>query len=225
MTDFPFAIVGFDLDGTLIDTSEDLRLACNHALRLADIAPLSPIQIRSAIGGGARRMLERGVEMNGNPPVSPRLFDQMFGEFLDYYAAQIAVHSQPFPGALAMMDRLDAMGVKMAVVTNKLEGLADKLFVELGLRHRFAAFLGRDSLGPDRSKPAPDLIHEMIRQSGGGRSVFVGDSGFDIGAARAAGIPAVAVSFGFLEGPVEELAADAVIDHFDALIPTLCSMG
>lgn len=221
----PFEIVGFDLDGTLIDTSEDLRLACNHALELANIAPLSSQQIRSAIGGGARRMLERGIAANGQGPVDPLLFEQMFSAFLDYYQANIAVHSRPFPGALGMIDRLDAMGVKAAIVTNKLEALADALFRELGLRDRFAAFLGRDSLGTERAKPAPDLIHEMIRRSGGGRAIFVGDSGFDMGAARAAQIPVVAVSFGFLEGPVEDLAADAVIDHFDELIPTLQRIG
>ena len=151
----------------------------------------------------------------------PEMFDTMFDRFLAHYEANIAVHSRPFEGAIAMLDALDAMGVETAIVTNKLEGLADKLFRELGLRDRFAAFLGRDSLGEERGKPAPDLIHAMIARAGGGRAVFVGDSDFDIGAARAAGIPSVAVSFGFLQCPVEELGADAVIDHFDELIPAL----
>ena len=110
---------------------------------------------------------------------------------------------------------------KTAIVTNKLEGLADKLFRELGIRDRFAAFLGRDSLGEERGKPAPDLIHAMIARAGGGRAVFVGDSDFDIGAARAAAIPSVGVSFGFLQCPVEALGTSAVIDHFDGLIPAL----
>ena len=224
MTKFPFDIVGFDLDGTLIDTAEDLRLSCNHALELADIAPLSPTQIRSAIGGGARAMLARGITLNASAPVDPVLFEQMFDRFLAYYEANIVVHSRPFEGAIAMLDALDAMGFKTAIVTNKLEGLADKLFRELGLRDRFAAFLGRDSLGEERGKPEPDLIHAMIARAGGGRAVFVGDSDFDIGAARAAGIPSVAVSFGFLQCPVEELGADAVIDHFDELIFTLISL-
>lgn len=225
MTQFPFDIVGFDLDGTLIDTAEDLRLACNHALELADIEPLSPVQIRSAIGGGARAMLERGIKLNGDGPVEPALFEAMFDRFLVHYEANIAVHSRPFDGAIAMLDALDDMGVKTAIVTNKLEALADKLFRELGIRDRFAAFLGRDSLGEERGKPAPDLIHAMVARSGGGRAVFVGDSDFDIGAARAAGIPSVAVSFGFLQCPVEELGADAVIDHFDELIARLACLS
>ncbi len=225
MTDFPFDVVGFDLDGTLIDTSEDLRLACNHALAVGGIAPLSPAQIRSAIGGGAKLMLSRGIELAGESHVSDVKFEIMYAAFLDYYEANIAVHSRPFPGALALLDALDALGVKAAVVTNKLERFADMLFGELNLRQRFTAFLGRDSLGPDRAKPAPDLIHEMIARCGGGRAVFIGDSSFDIGAAQAAGIASVACSFGFLQQPVESLGANVVIDHFDHLIPALRSLG
>ncbi len=225
MKDFPFDIVGFDLDGTLIDTAEDLRLACNHALATGGIAPLSPVQIRSAIGGGAKLMLARGIELANAPEVSDALFEAMFAAFIDYYQANIAVHSQPFPGAVAVLDSLEAMGVKVAVVTNKLESLAHQLFQELGLRDRFTAFLGRDSLGADRAKPAPDLIQEMIKRCGGGRAVFVGDSIFDTLAARAAGIPSVACSFGFLMQPIEELKADAIIDHFDELIVVARALG
>jgi phosphoglycolate phosphatase len=221
MTKFPFDIVGFDLDGTLIDTSEDLRLACNHALALGGIAPLSPEQIRSAIGGGARRMLERGIETSASAPVSDAAFEAMFTAFLIHYEANIAVHSKPFPGALAALDTLASIGATVAVVTNKLEKLADQLFHELGLRNRFEVVLGGDSLGTDKRKPAPDLIHEMIMRCGGGRAAFVGDSHFDIQAARNAGIPSVACAFGFMMQPVEELRADATIGHFDDLIETL----
>jgi phosphoglycolate phosphatase len=221
MIKIPFDIIGFDLDGTLIDTSEDLRASANHALALADMAPLSPDQIRSAIGGGARRMLERGIEANGGRPVCAALFEEMFDAFLAHYGANIAVHSAPFPGALAALDELEAMGVKVVVVTNKLEGLAKQLFAALGMSDRFSVVLGGDSLGPDKRKPAPDLIHAMIERSGGGRAAFIGDSHFDIEAARAAGIPSIACSFGFLMQPVEELGADAVIGHFDELIETL----
>lgn len=222
---FPFAIVGFDLDGTLIDTSEDLRNSCNHALAFAGIAPLSPAQIRSAIGGGARRMLERGIEAGGGSALPDALFEEMFEAFLTHYQANIAVHSTPFPGAIAMLDALDALGVKTAIVTNKSEKMADLLFRELGLRDRFEAFLGGDSLGRENAKPAPDLIHEMIRLCGGGRAAFVGDSHFDIDAAHAAGIPAIAARFGFMMQPVEQLGADAIIDHFDDLIPILRRLG
>jgi len=134
------------------------------------------------------------------------------------------VHSRPFPGALAALDALDALGVKTAIVTNKFESLARKLLTELGLIDRFATLIGGDTLGAGRAKPSADPIVEMIARLGGGRAAFVGDSIYDVMAARNAGVPSIAVSFGFLHGPVEELGADAVIDHFDKLLPTLRSL-
>jgi len=94
---------------------------------------------------------------------------------------------------------------------------------ELGLIDRFACILGGDTMS--ESKPSPMPIHEMVRQCGGGRAAFVGDSIFDIQAGQAAGLPTVACSYGFLMQPVEDLGADAVIDGFDALIPTLERLG
>ena len=118
--------------------------------------------------------------------------------------------------------------VKVAIVTNKFESLAVKLLRELDLFDRFETVIGGDTLGPGRAKPAADPIVEMIARLGGGRAAFVGDSIYDIDAAKAAGIPSIAVSFGFLMQPVEELGADAVIDGYDQLIPTLetlCATG
>lgn len=228
----PFAIVGFDLDGTLIDTSEDLRTAANHALAMADIAPLTPAQIRSAIGGGARRMLARGIEAAGAPTPAPERFEAMFDAFLAHYKANIAVHSRPFPGALDALDMLASQGVRLAIVTNKREHFARLLFDALGLTERFDAIIGGDTLPVAKPDPAP--IRAMIARcrdhlpspgpvdnEGAPASCFVGDSHFDIDAAHAAGIPAIACRFGFLMQPVETLGADAIIDHFDALVPTL----
>lgn len=226
MSGFPFTIVGFDLDGTLIDTSEDLRAAANHALAMADIAPLSPAQIRSAIGGGARLMLARGIEAAGALPPPPERFEAMFDAFLSYYAANIAVHSRPFPGALAALDRLAELGVRVGIVTNKREHFARLLFDALGLTARFDAIIGGDTLPLAKPDPAP--IRAMIAQCSGSlhhsgvfHAAFVGDSHFDIDAAHAASIPAIACRFGFLMQPVETLRADAIIDHFDDLLPTL----
>lgn len=235
MSNFPFSIVGFDLDGTLIDTSEDLRMSANHALATADIAPLSPAQIRSAIGGGARLMLTRGIELAGAPTPAPERFEQLFDAFLDHYIRNIAVHSRPFPGALDALDALAAMGVRLAIVTNKRERFARLLFDALGLTGRFDAIIGGDTLTVAKPDPAPiaamialcsDRLQscgslQNLHDDGAPASCFVGDSHFDIDAAHAAGIPAIACRFGFLMQPVETLGAEAIIDHFDALIPTL----
>lgn len=219
MTKISFAIVGFDLDGTFIDTSGDLTDAVNHALRDAGRPLLRREQVIPMIGGGAKHMLRQGMQATGGCDEAE--LTRLHHLLLDYYEAHIAVHSRPFPGAMAALDQLDAMGVTVAIVTNKLEGLALRLLDELDLTRRFACVIGGDTLGPGKSKPNRAPIDAMIERCGGGRAAFVGDSHFDIDAAKNAGIPNIACSFGFLMQPVAELGADAVIDHFDELIPTL----
>jgi phosphoglycolate phosphatase len=113
--------------------------------------------------------------------------------------------------------------VKLAVCTNKLEGLARKLIVALGWQGRFVAIVGGDTL-PQR-KPDPAPVYAAIAQAGGGRAVFIGDSISDTDAARAAGIPCVAVTFGFSDRPPEQLGATLLIDHYDELLPALERLG
>ncbi|MEN2787418.1 HAD-IA family hydrolase [Sphingomonas qilianensis] len=222
MTNFPFAIIGFDLDGTFLDTSGDLTAAVNHALASAGRPALTTAQVKTMIGGGARHMLTQGLEATGG--CDPDAFRPLYKRMLAYYDAHIAVHSRPYPGALAALDELDARGVKTAIVTNKFESMARKLLTELGLLDRFATLIGGDTLGPDLAKPHRAPIDEMTRRLGGGSAAFVGDSIYDIMAARNAGIPSIAVSFGFLLQPIGELGADAIIDAYAELIPTLAQM-
>jgi phosphoglycolate phosphatase len=220
MTDFPFAIVGFDLDGTLLDTHVDLGTALNHALALAGRPAVPVARVRDLIGGGAKLMLKRALADTGGAVPEERL-SELHRELIAYYRDNIAVHSIQFPGGPDMLDALEARGVQLAVVTNKLESLARLLLDQLGLTWRFGVILGGDSLGPGRAKPAPDLLLAMQERLGGGRAAFIGDSSFDIRAARAASWPCVGVSFGFNDVPVNQLGADAVIDHYDELIPAL----
>ncbi len=219
MTDFPFQIVGFDLDGTLLDTAQDLGHALNHAL--AHISrPLVPVEeARRFIGGGTGQMLRAALaESGGYEGIDvPALQDVLVG----FYAANIARHTALFPGGPEMLEALAARGVHLAVATNKREDLARRLFDELGLTPRFATIIGGDTLGPGRAKPAPDMLNEMVARCGGGMAAFVGDTTFDVGAARAAAMPVVAVRFGFCDLPPDELGADAVIGHFDELVPAL----
>ncbi|ALC12370.1 HAD-IA family hydrolase [Sphingopyxis sp. 113P3] len=219
MSDFPFAIVGFDLDGTLVDTAGDITAALNHALGLAGRTPLSEAEVRPMIGLGTQHLLEQGLSATGGIPEgeSPRLYEAL----LDFYEANIAVHSRTFPGLAEALDRLDALGVRTAVMTNKLEVLARLLLGELGLADRMAAIIGGDTLGPGKAKPSPEPIRAMIEACGGGRTAFVGDSIFDVMAARGAGATSIAVSFGFLHQPVEELGADHVIGDYAELVPLL----
>lgn len=223
MADFPFDIVGFDLDGTLLDTGADLTDALNHVLARIGRGPLSVAEVMPLVGRGTRHMLERGLEASGGGDAA--LADRLYPELIDYYRTHIARGTQPYPGLIAALDALEARGVALAVVTNKPESLAVQLLGELGLASRFRTIIGGDTLGPGNAKPSPAPILEMIRRCGGGRAAFVGDSRFDIEAARNAGVPSVAAGFGFLTQPAEELGADAVIDRYDGLLPALERLG
>jgi len=219
MTKIDFDIVGFDLDGTLLDTGADLAAAVNHALGTIGRAPMPEAEIRPLIGRGARSMLARSLDRSGGGDEA--LTDRLLPVLLDHYAAHIAVHSAPYPGLLDALDALDARGVRVAVCTNKRERLARALLDALGLGPRFATIIGGDTLGPERLKPKPDLLLEMIARAGGGRAIFLGDTDNDTRAARAAGIPSIAVSFGFVPCTPAEIGADAGIDHYDELVPLL----
>ena len=219
MTTIRFDIVGFDLDGTLLDTSRDLGAALNHALGTIGREPVPLAAVSGLIGGGARLMLQRGLALTGGGEGVDE--EALFAALLRYYEANIAVNTALYPGAEAMLDALAAAGMKLAVVTNKREPMTRLLFDALGLTARFSCIIGA---GRYPLKPAPDALHAMVAQSGGGAAAFVGDTTFDTRAARAAGLPSVAVSFGFCDAAPDQLGADAVIDHFHELIPALARL-
>ena len=220
MAQFPFQIVGFDLDGTLVDSNRDLAPAINHALATIGRAAIPPEATVKLIGGGSRRMLERAMELTGGMPAEAE-FEAVYGELLAHYEEHIADSSVPYPGCLEALDALLGRGCKLAVITNKIEVMSRKLLGALGMSDRFELILGGDTLGPGRAKPAPDMIDTAILTLGGGRFAMVGDSSYDVRAAKNAKVPVVALSFGYNDMPVHELGADAVIDHYDELVGTL----
>ncbi len=219
MASFPFSIVGLDLDGTLLDTSGDLTAAVNHALASVGRPLLDVEAVKPMIGGGARHMLAQGMAATGG--CTEAELDVLHRRLLDFYAANICVLTRPYPHALDALDVLADRGVTLAIVTNKLERFARAILDQLALTARFATIIGGDTMGPGNGKPSRMPIDAMIARSGGGPAAFVGDSIYDIAAAHAASIPAIACRFGFLMQPVEELGADAIIDGFDQLVPTL----
>ena len=221
MPDFPFDVVAFDLDGTLADTAPDLTAALNHALGVMGRAAVPEESVRHMVGHGARALLGKGLAATG--VMTPELIEEGFPIFLDYYGAHIADRTRPFPGLETALDALAARGVRLAVCTNKLEGLARELVTALGWDGRFAAIVGGDTLPVRKPDPAP--LFEAIARAGGGRAAFIGDSITDTDTARNANIPCVAVSFGFSDRSPEQLGADALIDHFDEMIPALERLG
>jgi phosphoglycolate phosphatase len=224
MTSFPFEIVGFDLDGTLLDSLGDLAHAVNHALSLEGRPAVPVEEVRGFVGGGARKMLANAMLATGGA-VDDTRFEELHDALLVYYEANIAVETRLFPGGQEMLDALAARGVKIAVVTNKLERFAVKIFAQLGLSDRFYTVIGGDTLGPGRAKPRPDLIQLMLERGGGGRAAYVGDTTYDTRAAAAAGLPCIVVEFGFNDLSPDEFDAATVIGHFDELIPALERIG
>lgn len=220
MTDFPFQIVGFDLDGTLVDSHRDLAPAVNHTLSTVGRPNVEPDTVREFIGGGTAMMLTRALEYTGGP-LPEAEFQAALGELLRHYETHIADLTVPYPGCLDALDALAARGCKLAVVTNKIEVFARKLLEELGMADRFDVILGGDTLGPGRAKPAPDMIDTAILMCGGGRFAMVGDSTYDVRAAKNANVPVVALSFGYNDVPAAELGANVVIDHYNQLVGAL----
>lgn len=221
MTDFPFDVVAFDLDGTLADTAPDLTAALNHALEALGYPPVPAPDVRAMVGHGARALLRKGLA--AARVVDEAEVDRGFPIFLAHYEAHIADMSRPFPGCDEALDALAARGVALAVCTNKLERLARGFLAAIGWESRFAVIIGGDTVGV--SKPDPKPLLETIARAGGGRAAFVGDSITDTATARAAGVPCVALTFGFHDRPPEQLGADLLIDHFDQLLPALERLG
>ncbi|MFW2351527.1 HAD-IA family hydrolase [Qipengyuania sp.] len=223
MTDLPFAIIGFDLDGTLLETHRDLGAAVNHALGLGGFDPVPADQASDLIGGGAKIMLQQAVDRQGGMP--EKEFRKLYKQMLAYYAENNAVHTRPYPHAAEVLAELDGLGIAMAVVTNKFESFAGQILAALGLADHFVAIIGGDTMGKGRAKPAPDPIFEAIRRGGGGHLAFVGDSSYDVRAARAANVPVIGARYGYCDKPRGELGADAEIDSLAELIPALCRLG
>ncbi|MDO9561644.1 MAG: HAD family hydrolase [Bradyrhizobium sp.] len=208
----PPRIVVFDLDGTLVDTAPDLISALNYVLDREGLPPV-PLQVaRNMIGQGARRLIERGLELEGRA-ASVADITRLTSDFIDYYAANIAVASRPFEGLEGSLDELAARGFRFAVCTNKLEWLSKLLLDQLGLSSRFAAICGADTFGV--SKPDPVILRETVARAGGliAGAIMVGDAGPDIGVARRAGIPVIGVEFGYTEVPIADLKPDLLIGH------------
>lgn len=212
MAPAPFPVAVFDLDGTLVDTAPDLVATLNIILGREKLPAIAFEDARTLIGGGARKLLERGLAIEGVRPEAARM-ERLVADFIAHYADNIANGSRPFDGTLAALDELAAGGFRLAVCTNKLEWLSLRLLDTLGLSARFAAICGADTFGV--AKPDPAILTATIARAGGqvGHAVMIGDSATDVGAARAAGLPVICVDFGYSDRPVAELRPDQVISH------------
>jgi phosphoglycolate phosphatase len=210
------AVIALDLDGTLVDTAHDLVGTLNWLLAEEGVAPLALEEARPFIGRGARWMIQRGFQA-ADAPLAPDRVQPLFDRFIARYEAHIADESRPFPGAVAALETLRARDARLCVCTNKLTGLSVTLLDALDLTRLFDAVIGADST--PAVKPDPRHIEAAVAACGGtmSRALMVGDAATDAGAARAAHVPLILVSFGYTEVPARDLAPDILIDHFDQL--------
>lgn len=218
MTRIPFEVVGFDLDGTLIDSSADLAAGVNHALTSIGLPSHSVAEVKGFVGKGVKIMLERALRASGD--YSEARLDALRPIFAEYYAAHLTIHSRPYPGAVAALETLAARGTRVALCTNKSEQFTLPLLDQLGLTGHFSAIVCGDTLGPGVLKPDPAPVRAMVERAGGGRAVFIGDTSHDVEAAHAAGLASIAVRFGFVDA-ADALGADAILDGYPHLVPLL----
>lgn len=209
-------IIVFDLDGTLVDTAPDLLDSLNHCLASVSIPAIAEGEIRRIVGLGSRVMIERAFAARRRELADGQL-DALQEEFMNHYTANMPGRSEPYPGVIEAIERFRKAEYSVAVCTNKLEGLSVSLLESLGLADRFQAICGADTF-PMR-KPDPRHLWKTIAQAGADRerALMVGDSRTDIDTAKAAGIPVVAVDFGYTDRHVREFEPSRIISHFDEL--------
>ena len=200
----------FDLDGTLIDSAPDLAGAANRLRADHGLEPLPLEQLRPMVGAGARGMV--GVAFGVAPGESR--FESLRDAFLAHYEAGLLDTTHPFDGVEAMLSALEAAGIPWGIVTNKATRFTAPIVAGLGLAQRAAVVVCGDTT--PHSKPHPEPLLHAARTMGlaPGSVAYVGDDLRDAQAARAAGMPMVAATWGYLGvgEPVHNWGADALMD-------------
>lgn len=199
----------WDLDGTLLDTLGDLAASVNAALTKNGCPTRTVEEVRSFVGNGVENLMRRALP-EGREDVS---FDRLFADFRAHYAIHSNDTTAPYPGVMEILQKLQQQGVKMAVVSNKLDS-AVKSLCRVHFSDLIDVAIGeREGV---RRKPAPDSVLQAMELLGTSDAVYIGDSEVDIATAKNAGLPCICVSWGFRpeetlrQAGAEQLAADAV---------------
>ena len=230
----PKRLVIFDLDGTLIDSLEDLGAAVNHALSLRNLPLHTREDYRKMVGHGVRNLVEKALEASvdvmteGMPMMTEGNYfsgrcpknqfpsartdsyvDAALADFKEYYSAHIDVHTRPYPGIPELLADLQAAGVRLAVASNKFQEGTERLIRSLFPDIQFVAILGNRPGYP--LKPAPEIVQEVLRKADIGPSdaVMVGDSPTDMRTAANGGVEGLAVTWGYRTA--DELAGHRLV--------------
>ena len=184
----------FDLDGTLLDSLEDLHLSTNAALATHDMPPHSIDDVRRFVGNGIRKLVERAVPAGTGAAEQEAVYE----DFCAHYAAHCEDHTGPYPGIRELLARLRAAGVRLAVVSNKGDFAVQEL-VARQFPGAFDAILGENEAAGIRKKPAPDMVEAALARMGADRDgmVYIGDSEVDVQTAASVGCPCISCTWGF----------------------------
>lgn len=187
-----FDVIAFDLDGTLADTAVDIATAANEVLRGFDLPEVAVPEVRSRIGGGLEALV-RGLFAD-HPKVP---LDIAAARFREAYGRCFDQHTELYPGVAAVLEELAAMGIRMAVATNKAEALSRPLVEHLGIAGHFFMVVGPESIV--HRKPDPEALTLILRTADASpsRALMVGDHPSDIQCGQAAGAQTCAATYGY----------------------------
>jgi phosphoglycolate phosphatase len=208
----------FDLDGTLIDSAPDMHRAVNLMLAARGCNPLSLAEIRTMVGDGASALIARALAARQCVNADR---DQALVEFLEHYEADPTAVTQTFPGVPDTLERLQAVGLTLAVCTNKPTRLTEMILERLGINRYFTRVVAGDSM-PYR-KPDPRALMEVLNgfDTPAAATIMVGDSEVDAATAHAASVPFVLMTYGYHRGPIDAISSIATLDHFGELATLL----
>lgn len=184
----------FDLDGTLLDSLEDLHLSTNVALAEHGLPARSLEEVRRFVGNGIRKLVERAVPAGTGAAEQEAVYE----DFCAHYAAHCEDNTGPYPGIRELLARLRAAGVRLAVVSNKGDFAVQEL-VARQFPGAFDAILGENEAAGIRKKPAPDMVEAALARMGADRDgmVYIGDSEVDVQTAASVGCPCISCTWGF----------------------------
>ncbi len=196
----------FDLDGTLLDTLEDLADAVNYAMRQFQLEEKTISQVRSFVGNGIRKLIERCVPEGD----SREDFEEILQCFREYYAVHCQDKTRPYDGIMDVLETLKEKGYQMAIVSNKHHSAVEDLKNIFFAEYISVAIGQSDNLRP---KPAPDTVDLALEQLGCHRkdAIYVGDSDVDKATADNSGMDCIAVTWGFRDRELLEQLKPAVI--------------
>ncbi len=216
-----YTLVIFDLDGTILDTLEDLTDGVNYALTECGYPVRTIDEVRSFVGNGIRKLIERALP-SGTPEAE---IDRVHGIFSPYYKAHCDVKTKPYDGIPALLRKLRDAGIRTTVLSNKgdfaVQPLVQQYFPDL-----FTLALGERPGVP--RKPAPDAVFEILGRLGVDKSdaVYIGDSDVDIETAQNAGLPCISVDWGFRDRmQLTEAGARVIVSSPEELLAALCTDG